>query len=551
MKKGLQTSILISTGVIAGAGIGIGAFTLWKNINSQSNPIEYTWHVYSNTGLGYKIKEANINGDGDVRFLGDKGLMMLAKMIKDKMNYGPEIFGLKDIVIGDENIIDKDTNGLYFPATNEIFINTYSWRQKGFDLTSDPTNINDINNRVSLLFDIIFHEYGHYLADTYLNSVDYHSKWSAKDIFSKNGNGKDSWDNDFLSKFETLLYSDTKKYTNNTTIKNSKYRSIGGTYTAKDLYTMVNKTNGSSIDSDLKNKNFVFSGPHPEYQLTDKSVIDKKHLEYIYSLPEIFTRKYQQLSMALIPTNEYNGQHITNRGWFMYNNTHSSATNLLSDALNYQKSIINKKRYLGDWVFDGQTIKFKNNTLTQPIHKSRQENLYELMDRHMGHSKGDDISVIWHKNNNKIDLNENGQHIIYGSKANANLIKIGGYTKEAFKYIGFIEKNTFKPLSKILRNKYNFKMKNSLESNERIGLKKQLENTFYTTEKYIYAPSIGKDQLYFAEDINGKNARALKSIREKLDGFATSWRVDQDSSKNNPFRAFNENGKIVIKKATW
>ncbi|MCK5945959.1 MAG: hypothetical protein KAG04_01670, partial [Mycoplasmataceae bacterium] len=215
MKKSLSTAILITAGSVAGVGIGYGAFILWKQVgkNKEDSYINQTWIDTAKGAAediyGVKLIEASIienKKDTKVMFLGKVGLDVLARRIKNELNYGPEISGLKDIVIGDANVVGKEANGVYYPLTHEIFINTENIRNKGFDLSKTPTVPEDIANRVALIFDIIFHEYGHYLTDTYLNSLPLTSTKASQWIFDRSGI-KSHWDKDFVTNLKRIMYN--------------------------------------------------------------------------------------------------------------------------------------------------------------------------------------------------------------------------------------------------------------------------------------------------------------------------------------------------------
>ena len=149
-----------------------------------------------------------------------------------------------------------------------------------------------------LIFQVIFHEYNHFIADTYINSIPLSSSQSAKHIYSVSSHKRSNWDADFVSKFKSYLnYSiHTKKASDSfININNvpTPYKSIGSLFDAKDLFELTNEHENIEYQG-LDNGNYIFAGKNTivNYQFNTQKVIEdtrikKQGLQYTFSLEEV------------------------------------------------------------------------------------------------------------------------------------------------------------------------------------------------------------------------------------------------------------------------
>ena len=127
MNKKTHLAIIGTTTII---GAGFLGFAIWRFSNIHENNlidgVKYTYKENTN-GL-IKLEEANIHNSNSSSkkeyFLGDDGLDILNSIIKKSFGFWARNIWFKHIIIGNENVINKREEGLYFPNTEEIFINT-------------------------------------------------------------------------------------------------------------------------------------------------------------------------------------------------------------------------------------------------------------------------------------------------------------------------------------------------------------------------------------------------------------------------------------------
>ena len=618
MKKWLSNATMLTTALIFGSGIIAGAFFLLKSnqYNDEKSFIKYNTITDNHPTIDVRLEEVNVNFEDEtskknVYFLGKSGLHELSILIKNNLNYGPELFGLKRIIVGNENFVDKKINGLYIPATQEIHINTRNFINRGFDVTKTPTNVQEQKLRARLLFEIIYHEYGHYLADTYLNSVPIANPLSSSshhsDIYNSTTHEKENWDYDFTSKFEEILH-----YTKNGKINmqpyyskstpfikrqqrqkqtpiqyTSKYTSIGKDYSAGKLFDLTNGHETIKYDG-INNKKYVFSSNYPIYELTKSAIIDSEKMKYIYSLAEVFTRKYQQLMMnplpRISPSWSINWSRIASKwGWLIKSGSKEtgSATNLMEDALYYQRNLITnsrQERFMEDAPFDFSTplvqkaqIRFGQKTqtlLTQKVTTSTvpkvttQTKLYNLMDRHIGHKDGDDISIIWSKNNAHTSIDGAVRHY-GGSWNNPNQIRFGGFlkTRSSYNAIAIKTNGKYSPVAKLLFGDYNYKRKTNLLG-KIIPLAKTLKNHWFVThslteDKYINVNNVLNKELFFVK-INTDGTidkkvlpRSINSTRTNTNGIASTFRYVKKHHMTTNYQTTIKSGHVIIEESPW
>jgi len=80
------------------------------------------------------------------------------------------MFSLRSITLGNKNVIGNDANGVYMPLLRSININLDNYR-KQIDKYRNVLSPDEYSNlKINSVFEVIYHEYGHHIAASYLNN---------------------------------------------------------------------------------------------------------------------------------------------------------------------------------------------------------------------------------------------------------------------------------------------------------------------------------------------------------------------------------------------
>ena len=568
-------------GSIFSAGILGGYYLIWNNNNTESEKIEYiTKPAKKIDGInGPDFYQAAPKND-PLFWLNDNEENTLINRIKNELGHGPEFYKLRSIIIGDENMTGEDANGVYLPTLNKIYINLENYKSIINQLKNKSikgTRYTDAilsKIKIDLIFETIFHEYGHHIAFSYLANEGDFSQDQDKTIYA---NGKlANWNKHFVDKFkEYLNYSNWKgqKYNNKIQkygYQKFEYRSIGSIYSQQDLFNHANaqqKYSFSEMDSPDKVP-YLFA-PESQFVNAVPITISKDKLTYYYSMDELFTRKYQQLNQIYKPVANID---TFLEGYYAYskNNIGGSIvalSDILSNTLLYQNSfgdvvknnlnqyelknfkdydpqnplyqntrIYNPEfknpeisnRFLYDAPFNNNIYEHKDKNGATIVLQDHHEDLYNLMDNFLGHATGDDISIVWPKNS--ITTNGNKKAFLSNEDYNNanNLFKFGGYLRtNDYVSVGYKDQNNnYKELSKITINDFNYKHKSWLGATEYEPLDPNKENYFYTTNIFINKNQLLGKKLWFKKgnSSNGYTYEELKNVRNSLTtGTNRTW----------------------------
>lgn len=492
-------------------------------------------------------------------YLDKDGIEKLEERIRNDLGYGPEIYGLNSINLSEGIIIPKEDNGSFYETTKEIFVNTNNMRL----LVPDSGRV---ENKVEVIFQIIFHEYGHFLASSYLKNnktLNIPSTiYSGKGISRKTT----SWNESFVTQFKNELYYDIDSPLNthkNININSKDYILLASQYNAKNLFDISNGKN----DPVYANINNLVMYPWEIHNQTEPPHVLSPHkLEYLYSMDELFARKYQQIGMVLKPWNTADDNWD---GWISQEDkednqedkedeTGKYASPFLYDTLQYQASITppvsitpnntDNWRYMIDAPYDIAPPSIPGVTDT-PIN-SRAIGMHNLMLSEFGQNTGADISYITSQNNSKMINSRN-----YSSLGNGRYIRFGGYLKnsEQYRYVGYKDESGAFVGFPITIDNFTYRYKDSLDSQTLVDTTG--EKKFYTTNEYIDGLEISGKQLFFANDEKGAGSKPLDSIKSGDVGLASNY-MDQAPSaiKNEYYYANNEVGdvnKISIERGSW
>ncbi len=512
------------------------------------------------------IREASFGIKGqpgsDEYLLGQVGIEKLKVKIENELSFGPEIFSLKSITIGDTNKISKDNNGEYSPVSNEISLGR-SFVTSAFSYDKlDPTENLDL--KVQMIFDVLFHEYYHHVANSYLNNIPSGHAFADETIFLEDAYGtrvENVWDKDFLESFKSNLHYD-ETYIDPLVVDDSiiaasggkMFKSIGNVYKAQDMFRIANGKDTPSWGAVEKHVGFDgYSQAYKNSNLILTKPVDTSSLGYYYSLSELFARKYQQLNhLAVDPTGDtamQNGIGYSHSGWIGNESKQAFASQFSVDRFAYESVYeasshkIRSYRYMSDAPFD-----------INGLGTTESKNLYDLLDRHFGHEAGSDLSYIWGENNSK--MVSVGKAELDYSNMDTN-IKFGGYVKDdSQKFVGFWNDTKTKFTSyEISTFDYSMRAKQNILDWNYLDLDKTLENKFYTTNDWVDTSVIQDKELYFSTSSSGFEAdmstdatTAFASVRSsKETGIASTYVNEiENYEKYDSFKGVAVNGKISI-----
>lgn len=593
MKKHFLSSFgkkVIAASLIGGS-IFVGGFFagyyLFFNSNKTQDTNQSNKYVYKSQDIfgknSPKFIQAKPEGSNDY-WLSPQEEQELIQKIKNELGYGPEFDKLRSITIGDENMTGDDANGVYYSASDQIYINLEHFKEiinklKNKVITDRHPMVqaiytNDILSKIkiNLIFETIFHEYGHHIGFTYLTN-EFNNNLRAENIYIGSGTRRrqSNWNEYFVKQFKKYLnYSDWQgqKYTSATqTFQNKQYKSIGSLYSQADLFKYANQEQEYKFnDMDkFKSQNIEYRfGPIGDFTTLLPYKINKDQLSYYYSMDELFTRKYQQLNQIYNPVNNYK---TFLQGFFAYsdgqNKSLGGISDILFNTLLYQNEFGNvvwngnkyelknfkdyvpgdriydnpkkmnpnfddpaqSNRFLYDSPFNNNKYKYKDESgNVLPPGEDNHIKLYDLMDDFLGHKNGADVSIVWPKNS----INNNGLQKTFINSQNAydaeNLFKFGGYVdNDQYDSVGYKDSNgTYVELSKIGIKNFTYKYKDWLGATTRVDLDQNLENYFYTTNNFINKNKLLGKVLCFKK-LDG-SYETLKTAREGAEtGTNSTW----------------------------
>ncbi|PZV99832.1 MYPU_1760 family metalloprotease [Metamycoplasma auris] len=284
-------------------------------------------HSYKIGNLTIIEKPYRTKDNKNEYFLGELGMSLLNTMFKERALYGPEINYLKAIRINDtfNGDLDLNANGIYLPATQEIFIPIKSILQNNIQSLEGYRDPNFkkfiIAKRVEYIFGTIMHEYTHHIDNTYNKTLkpkdeladdslvsysDPHNHGFGSDVsFKVETNNKH-----FLKSFRTNLnYRDPKNDgERNFYLRNQRdfYHKeneipIYKEFSANDLFRLANYSNLSKEEKEkyeLLNSNRYFFNNNKDVPISFANPTNLKQLRYLYSFVELIPRELIKLSLG-------------------------------------------------------------------------------------------------------------------------------------------------------------------------------------------------------------------------------------------------------------
>ncbi|MGZ9414590.1 MYPU_1760 family metalloprotease [Mycoplasma sp. 5370] len=366
-------------------------------------------------------------------FLSKNGLKKFYERIKKDLFYGSEINFLNKIII-DKNLKEfsntKERQGFFISNTREIYLN------------SDSLNhIQNEDDRIEVLFQILYHEYFHYIDSIYLSN--YKTGYKIENNKSTKIYNKEFVDN-FLKdlritdeRFKYYLPNknllDTNNVFNNLTIKE---------ILEKSLTNELNKINLTNKNLALNIENF-------------KNINNKIPLNYYFLFEEFFANESYKHFYIEKRNNLKNEQnfYLQDYLWTSELERIAGLTKLQDDL------IINNSAFEGNITTKEGVIKLENKI------KDFFFNYLQAINYKMN------ISGIYNLNN-RTYINDKLEGIIDTKK-----VFFSGYTKEKYNALVF-------------KNKDNFFIKLNLNYNESNNLKAKLnkndrEYNVFPEEKYL------------------------------------------------------------------
>ena len=411
-------------------------------------------------------------------FFGKEGLEAINKRIKSDLQFGPEIEVLKKITINNLSILSNNVSGQYNPFTNEISISISNLIPQ---FQSIP-----LSEKIDLVFQTIFHEYGHHFANTYITSIATNDARNSKKLFYENKN-RSVYKNipkKFLEAFEESLH-----YSNNAAndlLSNDK-NNISSRKSANAFYKETNGINIKNKNKDndyLKINDFNLTTKIPAKKFQREFSIDSNKYTYLFSIDELLTRKLQQISYI----DNLNGFSIADKTTtftgteyqeYFYPTTIALdiSKNRKIDYLGNETYRINDELILMDYPYGGN---FTDNTGKTHIIEPTVENLWMAYFDIGGYNYG--ISQIF-LNNSSEQVTRNTRTPLM--KNSFTDIKFSGFLDKSKKYKSILLKDLNGSYKKydFLKNNYEYKFlsaKSDVLSNKR-DLSKTQDKFGYTT----------------------------------------------------------------------
>lgn len=409
MKKIIKNKwkiFLASFFVISSTSILLSYFLFYKNLerklkiyktNSNNPFLKLEIFDYQNT-----LSEREIN--------------QLVKLIESELPFGPEMAFLKKIKINQNIKLISQNEGSFISNFQEIHINTMH------------LNKLNSNEKIQRIFQIIFHEYFHYIEFSYLQS---------KDGINFPLNSK-KYNSQFVNEFLVAL---------NLSENNQKLFAIDNLLNEKDFFYNKNfYLFWKKINTQGWKENDEYQLNPTNNQLKYSLNFDKNNLNYYFSFEETLAR--EAFKHFYINNFKFNDETYNNflKEW--------SLNSLLEKENNEWKikNTFNLNNAFGNFYLKD----LKNNQKTFISNKI--EKFYNVFLKYMNY--GSNISQIFIQDDSEILSNDKK---IF--KRNFNKIKFTGYSKEKFSHLIFKnKKGEFIKIPLTWNQTWNFKGKKSFNS---------------------------------------------------------------------------------------
>lgn len=573
MKNSSRKIIALSgVGIAVAASFGVGIWAIVAGTKSKKAPAEVSVGEIKEYDFAYtemvdgKPVEHKIDGlkicqyetrmpDGTYDYyLDEEGIRHLVKRFFETGNYGPEIFNLKKIWIGNANFTTPQENGLYVPATGEIGLNasndatrlwnadrSYEARLVEASKTTDWNKaynylFNSLygRNRISfesqaargeMLFQTLVHEYGHHLAYSYFSSP-FHTP-----VFTLSTEGSTNlWNDDFLKTFRKDLNYDPNlddpvtgtEHVN--TSNKKKVVSVGQKYTSDQLWINANLVNHNwdAWDSNFDMYGFYYfnkvanfgeaqGGTIPidrlPYEFTYSYVDSTNSLDYLYSQEELFTRK-TLLSSMTADKETFNLFAENKLRTDIFEEQEKIQTNYLVDATGKSKNVALDKVPRGaKYLQDDPFVEVED----APVKTTAARDVMENIDRQIGHANGDDISYIFTENNYKV-ISKSQMGSETDPASYIDNFGFGGYigNKDLNYVVALDDKDqVVKEVAPINVTPYSLGYKSTVYGSVRTSLAGENDKYSYATKEFVNKKDVLNMRLGFATKTIDPNTNAV------------------------------------------
>ncbi|MGZ9413587.1 MYPU_1760 family metalloprotease [Mycoplasma sp. Z386] len=421
-------------------------------------------------------------------FLSKNGLQKFYERIKKDLFYGSEINFLNKIII-DKNLKEfsntKERQGFFISNTREIYLNSDSLQ-----------NIKNEDDRIEVLFQILYHEYFHYIDSTYLSNY-------KQGYTIKNSKSTKTYNKEFIDNFLSDLRITDDRFSNyfpNKNLLNSS--NIFNDVTIKEILekSLTNKLN----EINFENKNLQIMNEK------FKNLNNFIPLSYYFSFEEFFANEaYKHFYIE-------KRNNLNNDKNFYLNDSLWTTTLTREDGLTHLEDnfIINDSAFGGYITKNDSVIKLDNKIKDLFIH------FLEIMNYKLN------ISGIYNLNN-RTYINDKLEANIDNNK-----LFFSGYTKE--KYDGLIFKNkenSFIKLNLVYNESNNLKAK--LNKNDQdYSLFPEEKYLSYYTNSYLNMEEMNMDfKPMLWKDLNN-NGKIEEKELHNLNNFSSNSNYGPSSSRS-------------------
>lgn len=386
---------------------------------------------------------------------------------------------INGIIFTDKNLDGDDAQFDY--KSREIFVSSKNIKNK---------NWND-DVQAEYIFELVFHEYNHFLNSLYLNNIDDCDQQLDKTIFKGDYSRKvERWNRSFLTNFKRLLKydQDTSLYYSN--VIKEKYVSLGSIYNQKSLFDIANGSARPSYPLLKGNEVMAPLNYDKDIPIDDQHIIRSNSLGYLFSMQELVARKMQIINMKYSPFNS-KGQGFNQDGWIFTKDENYVMSPYLQDIVNYQGAMNSNDLYLYD----------------KPT-----KALSDLYNKYIDNQSN--VRLITYKNGYK-RIDDSFEGLIDKSQ-----ISFTGIYEKKVK-VGYLENNNFIEIPSTwisYRGKYEY------------------HTNYFNKDSIINKVLAFKDK---------NNIIKMTSVRTGEQGIVTTY--DLNNSKNGNLKVVKENSYIVIK----
>ncbi|WP_029512695.1 MYPU_1760 family metalloprotease [Mycoplasmopsis iners] len=468
--------------------------------------------------------------------LGKEGLALLANHFYAKQTFGPEIMYLDSININDARVSASNANGLYTPSTKTIFLNGSFVAEKGYE----------IDQKVKFLIPVLFHEYMHHWANSYVNYYDYNDQFIPVSYRQNHSKARtiNYFYKEFYNGFKTYLnFAEKPINANENEWLDSEKNFIGRILTTQELFALGNSNNAAEYQSIYSKISSFASLYGNQEKITfkykknelNKYVISEyspQDLPYYYSIVELIPREWTKFAYKPYYSVMYEtpAASLNDKGYYLSQNYFATAYLKNGEKSTY----FSNNTYVQDWARtnnNGMPISdkttniqtFENNIWNYIIAESKEpvyKEFYKMFLKSMGFGKL--ISQMKSRTEWSFISGENGTDININTDNNViGKVSLTGYLDSSkYKALVFVKDNVKKivninyvPLIRF--NSFNKpQIDEKIHSNQILRPSDVLDNINNLTNKNDYIAyktdefdikNYTGSYIYLWEDVNNNN----------------------------------------------